>query len=39
MIKGLRPSVCIDSVFESKSFEEACSYARDSDITAIEFWS
>ncbi|MBJ6368373.1 TIM barrel protein [Snuella sedimenti] len=34
----LKPSVCIDAVFEGKSFEEACKSVRQSEITAIEFW-
>ena len=31
-------SVCIDAVFEGKSFDKACSSVRDAGIPAIEFW-
>lgn len=34
----LTPSVCIDAVFEGKSFEEACKSVRKSGINTIEFW-
>lgn len=39
MSKSLKPSVCIDAVFEGKSFEEACRSVRQAGIPAIEFWS
>ena len=34
----LRPSVCIDAVFEGKSFEESLAAVSESGISAIEFW-
>ncbi|MEO0414793.1 MAG: TIM barrel protein [Verrucomicrobiota bacterium] len=34
----LTPSVCIDAVFEGKSFDEACAAVKASGIPAIEFW-
>ncbi|GAA4239552.1 TIM barrel protein [Postechiella marina] len=34
----LTPSVCIDAVFEGKSFEEACEIVSQSGINSIEFW-
>ena len=34
----LKPSVCIDSVFEGQSFEHACKTVRQAGISAIEFW-
>lgn len=34
----LRPSVCIDAVFEGKSFGEACEAVKKAGIPAIEFW-
>ena len=34
----LKPSVCIDSVFEGQSFEHACKTVRQAGIPAIEFW-
>lgn len=39
MSETLKPSVCIDAVFEGRSFGEACRSVRDSGIPAIEFWS
>ena len=35
---GLKPSVCIDSVFEGQSFHAACRAVRAAGISAIEFW-
>jgi len=35
---NLTPSVCIDAVFEGKSFDEACAAVKESGIPAIEFW-
>tara|TARA_B100001769_G_scaffold206518_1_gene166010 strand:- start:13 stop:783 length:771 start_codon:yes stop_codon:yes gene_type:complete len=34
----LKPSVCIDSVFEGQSFRHACKTVRQAGISAIEFW-
>lgn len=34
----LTPSVCIDAVFEGKSFTDACAAASRANIPAIEFW-
>ena len=34
----LTPSVCIDAVFEGKSFDEACAATKQAGIPAIEFW-
>ncbi len=34
----LKPSVCIDSVFEGQSFQDACQAVRAAGIPAIEFW-
>ena len=34
----LTPSVCIDSVFEGQSFQDACRAVRAAGIPAIEFW-
>ena len=34
----LRPSVCIDAVFEGQSFQDACRAVRAAGIPAIEFW-
>lgn len=34
----LKPSVCIDAVFEGRSFEDACASVRKAGIPAIEFW-
>jgi hydroxypyruvate isomerase len=34
----LTPSVCIDAVFEDKSFEEACAAVSRANIPAVEFW-
>ncbi len=34
----LRPSVCIDSVFEGQSVQDACQAVRAAGIPAIEFW-
>lgn len=33
-----KPSVCIDAVFEGKSYEEACKTVKEAGISAIEFW-
>ena len=33
-----KPSVCIDSVFDGKTFDEACKSVKESGISAIEFW-
>ena len=38
MPSSLTPSVCIDAVFEGKSFEEACTAVARANIPAIEFW-
>lgn len=38
MNKNLIPSVCIDAVFEGKSFDEACAAVKHANIFAIEFW-
>ena len=38
MTKKLKPSVCIDAVFEGKSFDEACEAVKLANIPAIEFW-
>ena len=32
------PSVCIDAVFEGRTFQEACRTVREAGIPAIEFW-
>ncbi len=32
------PSVCIDAVFEGRTFQEACRTVREAGIRAIEFW-
>lgn len=32
------PSVCIDAVFEGRSFDVACAAVREAGIPAIEFW-
>ncbi len=37
-MSGLKPSVCIDSVFEGQSFKDACRAVRAAGIPAIEFW-
>jgi hydroxypyruvate isomerase len=37
-MKELQASVCIDAVFEGKSYEEACRKVKESGIGAIEFW-
>ncbi len=34
----LVPSVCIDAVFEGKSFDDACAAVARANIPAIEFW-
>ncbi len=34
----LSPSVCIDAVFEGRSFDEACAAVKRAGIPAIEFW-
>lgn len=34
----MKPSVCIDAVFEGMSFDEACSAVASAGIPAIEFW-
>lgn len=34
----LRPSVCIDAVFEGLSFDEAIERVKDAGISAFEFW-
>ena len=34
----LSPSVCIDAVFEGKSFDDACAAVSRANISAIEFW-
>lgn len=34
----LTPSICIDAVFEGKSFDEACAAVARANIPAIEFW-
>ena len=34
----LTPSVCIDAVFEGKSFDDACAAVARANIPAIEFW-
>ncbi len=38
MNPNLIPSVCIDAVFEGRSFEDACAAVRRAGISAIEFW-
>jgi hydroxypyruvate isomerase len=38
MSSTLKPSVCIDAVFEGKSFAEAGEAVRQAGISAIEFW-
>jgi hydroxypyruvate isomerase len=38
MSSELKPSVCIDAVFEGKSFAAACAEVRRAGIPAIEFW-
>ena len=38
MSNGLVPSVCIDAVFEGKSFAHACEAVEGAGIPAIEFW-
>jgi hydroxypyruvate isomerase len=38
MTSSLRPSVCIDAVFEGKPFDEACAAVKQAGIPAIEFW-
>lgn len=35
---SLIPSVCIDAVFEGKSYDEACAAVKRAGISAIEFW-
>jgi len=37
-MKNLIPSVCIDAVFEGKSYNEACAAVKRAGISAIEFW-
>lgn len=37
-MSGFLPSVCIDAVFEGKSFETACRTVSEAGIPAIEFW-
>ncbi|MEM7013245.1 MAG: TIM barrel protein [Verrucomicrobiota bacterium] len=34
----MKPSVCIDAVFEGKSFDQACAAVASAGIHAIEFW-
>jgi len=34
----MKPSVCIDAVFEGKSFDEACAAVAEAGTPAIEFW-
>lgn len=38
MTSSLTPSVCIDAVFEGKSFADACAAVKQAGIPAIEFW-
>lgn len=38
MPSSLTPSVCIDAVFEGKSFEQSCAAVARAGISAIEFW-
>ena len=38
MISGLKPSVCIDAVFENKPVEDAIASVAACGIQAIEFW-
>lgn len=38
-MNNLKPSVCIESVFEGKSFEDACAKVKQANISAIEFWT
>ena len=38
MENKLIPSVCIDAVFEGKSFDESCAAVKRANISAIEFW-
>lgn len=38
MSNSLKPSVCIDAVFEGKAFDEACAAVKKAGISAIEFW-
>lgn len=38
-MNNLIPSVCIDAVFEGKSFDEACAAVKRANIPAIEFWA
>ena len=37
-MSGFHPSVCIDAVFEGKSFEDACRAVSEAGLPAIEFW-
>lgn len=37
-MNSLKPSVCIDSVFEGESFKKACEFVSQSGIKYIEFW-
>jgi hydroxypyruvate isomerase len=37
-MKKFTPSVCIDAVFENKSYSEACAAVKRAGISAIEFW-
>ncbi|MDF1851496.1 MAG: TIM barrel protein [Verrucomicrobiales bacterium] len=39
MIQKIRPSVCIDSVFEGVALPEACRKVAEAQLPAIEFWS
>lgn len=38
MSKQLKPSVCIDAVFEGRPVEEACAAVAEAGISAVEFW-
>ena len=38
-MSNLTPSVCIDAVFEGKSYDEACEAVKRAGIPAIEFWA
>ena len=37
-MSSIKLSVCIDSVFEGQSFQDACRAVRAAGIPAIEFW-
>ena len=37
-MNNLKPSVCIDAVFEGESYFDACNMVKSAGISAIEFW-